>query len=373
MVSLARCILFHERRKFIAAALAVATALTIVLVQVGMALGFAEKATFILDHSRADLWITSPTVQTFDRPGRLHKKHALAPMIHPDVTGVETIVSTHLAITQDGAFKIARIFGFEMDKGIGFPLIFGEENRARLRENDTILLERTAVGMWGAETGGFLNTDTVSVRIVGLVDDFSVGETPAIITSTHTAAKLTNAGNEQVHYIAIRLREGADKAMVKADLQPGGYEREYRVWENHELKEMTRNYWLSHSKLGTSFWVVSVISCLVGFIIIQQIIRILILDNIREYATLRALGVSFRSIAKVVLEKCLWIALAGCGLSLFVTLIARPLADHFGFYVIFPIELLIGAFIAAFLLCMAAGLLSFRVLYRSEPADLLRG
>lgn len=373
--SLARSILLHEWRRFLAAALAVATAISIVLLQIGMALGFAEQATFILDNSTADLWITSPKVRTFDRSGRVHKKHGLTPLIHPDVENVEMIMSNTIAFSQGGTFKMLKIIGFEVeDEMSNFPKIFGDEKRKRLAEGNAALLEKNTAQEWEVEVGDYFQTEEANIQIIGLVDDFSLGRVSTIITSTVTAAaSLPNKRNDQVNYIAIKLKDGADKARVKAELMPRGYDRDYTVWESHELKKMTRDYWLSNSKLGTSFWFISIISLVVGFIIIQQIIRMLILDNIKEYATLRALGVSFRVISKVVMEKCLWIALAGFGSSVIVILLARPIASSFGFFVTFPLNLLVASLVAALVLCLAAGLLSFRVLYKSEPADLLRG
>ena len=59
-----------------------------------------------------------------------------------------------------------------------------------------------------------------------------------------------------------------------------------------------------------------VISVLVGFVVVYQVLSSDIADHMAEYATLKALGATDRRIAGVVIEQALLLGLIGYGLAL---------------------------------------------------------
>ena len=72
MWTLARKILLFDRVKFLVAGAGVSVSVFLVLVQIGLYLGFMRNASSIVDHGRADIWVVSAGTENFDKIGRAH-------------------------------------------------------------------------------------------------------------------------------------------------------------------------------------------------------------------------------------------------------------------------------------------------------------
>ena len=66
MWALARKILLHDRVKFAVAGAGVSISVLLVLVQIGLYFGFMENASTLIDHGKADLWVTAQGNENFD-------------------------------------------------------------------------------------------------------------------------------------------------------------------------------------------------------------------------------------------------------------------------------------------------------------------
>jgi putative ABC transport system permease protein len=110
----------------------------------------------------------------------------------------------------------------------------------------------------------------------------------------------------------------------------------------------------------------------IGVVITWQTLQGAILANIKEFASLRALGVSMGALRLIVLELSLWVGVVGLLLAAAITALVWALGRSFDVPMDFP--LFIGLPVAVGLLTIAiiSGALSLGVLKKSQPADLLR-
>jgi len=111
---------------------------------------------------------------------------------------------------------------------------------------------------------------------------------------------------------------------------------------------------------------------LIGVAITWQTLRGAIMANIKEFASLRALGVSMSSLRGIVMELSFWVGVAGVFASALLTWGVSSLAAAGGITMAFPLSLILV--VTGFLLGIAvlSGFLSLGVLKNSQPADLLR-
>jgi putative ABC transport system permease protein len=110
----------------------------------------------------------------------------------------------------------------------------------------------------------------------------------------------------------------------------------------------------------------------IGIGITWQTLRGAVFANIKEFASLRALGVSMGSLRLVVMELSFWVGVVGALASgLFIAGVGA-LASAGGLPMSFPIPTLITAAIGLILVAVISGFLSLGVLKQSQPADLLR-
>jgi putative ABC transport system permease protein len=107
-------------------------------------------------------------------------------------------------------------------------------------------------------------------------------------------------------------------------------------------------------------------------VVTSQTLSAAILASLKEYATLRALGVSNASLRNVVLEQATWIGLVGLGLTaVLATGVGLAAAAH-NVAMRFPPWLVGGTAATVLAIALASGLVALRPLFRADPANLLR-
>jgi putative ABC transport system permease protein len=111
---------------------------------------------------------------------------------------------------------------------------------------------------------------------------------------------------------------------------------------------------------------------LIGVGITSQTLRGAILANIKEFASLRALGVSMGSLRLIVLELAFWVGIVGLGATALFTFVVSLLAKGGGLPMGFPVPWVVGVAILLMVISTASGLMALGVLKKSQPADLLR-
>jgi putative ABC transport system permease protein len=103
-----------------------------------------------------------------------------------------------------------------------------------------------------------------------------------------------------------------------------------------------------------------------------QTLRGAIMANIKEFASLRALGVGMGSLRRIVVELSFWVGVVGVFAAIFLTWLVSLLAMAGAVIIALPFSLLLVVGIGLILISMVSGLLSLGILKNSQPADLLR-
>ena len=68
--------LFHDRLRFVATAVGIVFSIVLVMVQMGLYLGFGQMVTSMIDHAEADLWVMRNGTKCFEDPSLLNAKAA---------------------------------------------------------------------------------------------------------------------------------------------------------------------------------------------------------------------------------------------------------------------------------------------------------
>lgn len=370
--SLARSILIYEWKKCLAAIVTVTTAIIITVLQTGFLLGMAKNAMYILDNSDADIWITSPKLESFDYASDVGIKYALPPLIHPNVKKVETIKNGHVFFNINGNSRFAEIWGFDISQNsITFPKNIEGYKMSRLGEQLAVILDKKTANNWGLKVGDSFKVNKFKVKLVETAD-LNNSEVANIFASKETAKMISGTKNENTKYIALKLFDKIKDSQTKQDLVDINYQPKYQVWLQNELKQLTFDYWIYNSSNGPVYWAITIVGICVAFIITNQMLKMLVLNNLKEFGSLRAMGVTRRSLIYIVFEQCFWIAVISCFISFFGIYFCGVAARNNNIPLDFPNKLIISSYVGVFLLCIISGTFSLRALYKFEPADLLR-
>lgn len=193
-----------------------------------------------------------------------------------------------------------------------------------------------------------------------------------VISSLDTAKMLQSDGGQGATYYVAKLKHAADAATVATRLQPDIRFGPFSVWTAEAFAKRSQLYWLFDTGAGVAVLFMAVIVLLVGAVITSQSLLGVIASSAREYAMLNALGVSHRSLSRIVIAQSGWIG--GAGLIVATLASALLLMAAAGYGVPIHMNLPVASICVALVITLAlvSGLFALRGLMRADPTLLLR-
>lgn len=397
MVSLARATLRHEWRRFLAAVLAVAFSGLLVLVQLGLLIGMFGTVAVYIDESDADLWAGFTGTQSIDLGKPFNAQVETRLRLHPQVADIEPFIFAQSDWrTPDGANLFAYLLGIDpAADGMAFAKVLPAQTRALLLEPMTVIIDEADVDKLGVSLATDANNVTNNaaghpherntaeiggkrVKVVAAIKGLRAIGGVNIVTSLSSARTIDGSAareQQEVSYFLLRLKHPGDAALtetVRAELNPQGPVKHFQVWTAREFSHRSQWYWLTESGAGAGFAFSTLLGLIVGILITSQTLVAAITASIREYATLRALGVAQGSLRAVVIEQSFWIGVAGLAITGVLTWLIQ-LAAHYAYVAItFPHWSLALTAALTLIIAIGSGLLALRALGRADPAALLR-
>jgi putative ABC transport system permease protein len=202
------------------------------------------------------------------------------------------------------------------------------------------------------------------IRALGAVNVVSSFATARTLGAPGASARSTT-------YVLARVRDPSRVREVRERLQSaaGG---KYAVWTRDELSRRSMLFWLFDTGAGLGFVFAALIVVGVGIVITSQTLIGALAGSLREFAMLRALGISQKDLRNVALVQSA--VLGGVGLlaagllSGLVVLLARWGSVP---AVLTP-AILLGGLILIMLVALISGATAARSLSRADPVALLR-
>ncbi len=375
MISLARITLRREWRRFVPAVFAVGFAGLLMIMQLALALGIFQTVSVTIDHSAADIWVGYPDTPSVDIARPMAAKNEVFIRGHPDVTAVEPFQWRGGDVRRaDGSAATGVIIGLNTrDDGMMLARALTGEQRRLLDEPDTVLIDDSNADNLGAKLGGWLEINGKRAKVVGFTSGLGSIGGPNIVCSLETARMFDLSGNdEEVSFYLVKLRDPSRSEQVRAELSPTGPTRHYQAWTAHELSLRSQLYWMLETGLGLGLIFSGLLGLIIGVVITSQTLKAVINSSIREYATLRALGVSLRSLRSVVVEQAGWVGLTGAAITLAVGAALVQIGRSNHVLIVAPWWAHAGTALFVIVIALLSGLLALRVLTKAEPASLLR-
>jgi putative ABC transport system permease protein len=379
-MSLALSTVIYEWRRYMAAVVALAFSGVLILAQVGMFMGMGKAFTATIDRSRADIFVLAPKANSlFNGPSGLPRR--IEPLVYmdPEVVQVSDMADNDAPFAnqpKDGAQRKrewVNIQSVDTEQGaLTLPTDFSEATREALEQPDAVALDRTALARLGVKLGhtASLNHRTVYVRAV--LDGYPNVNQPTVIVSRQTFRLLKLVTNEQRSGpLMVQVRDPRRTEIVRDHLNAIS-KGAYRAWTKAELSNANEKELLGEQIIGIMLGFSVFLGVMIGVGITSQTLRGAILANIKEFASLRALGVSMGALRLVVVELSIWVGLAGLAMTGLMILGVDALAQAGGVPMAYHLDqvAMTGAMLLS--ISVGSGLLSLGVLKKSQPADLLR-
>jgi putative ABC transport system permease protein len=241
-----------------------------------------------------------------------------------------------------------------------------------LRQPYTIAIDETALPKLGVKLGekALFNGSTVTVAAV--TRGYPNMMQPSIVMSRDSLRMLGQGSNgARVGPLMLKLRDPTQAAKVAEELNALG-RGDWKAWTRQDLADANASAMFEEGILVIIIGGCVVLGTIIGVAITWQTLRGAIMANIKEFASLRALGVGMGSLNRIVMELSFWVGVVGVGAAILLTWLVSLLAAANAVIISLPPVLLVIVGGGLIIIAMLSGLLSMGVLKNSQPADLLR-
>ncbi|MCA9679230.1 MAG: FtsX-like permease family protein [Kofleriaceae bacterium] len=361
----------HDRAKFVGTTLGVVFAVVLASQQLGMLGGLLAKNTMLVDHGGADLWVV-PRGTTLVQPGqRMPTQVLYTTRGTPGVAVASPLVMTASAVQRPGGGAEAiTLIGFDPDAPLGGPWNVVAGDVAALRRRGALFFEDSQrERMGGLNLGSVREVQGRRVRVAGFTWGLMPFGAPYTFGSVDTVRELAGMPEGRLNFVLVRVAPLADVEEVQAELQrrlPGAV-----VYTADQLHGRVVDTLLG-MQLGVVFGTTTAFALVIGFVIVALTMFSAVLDNLRELATLKALGLSSGDLTRLVVVQAIAQALLGSLIGLGLTAYVVDLIRSANLAVIVSPTLVVATPPVMAALCVAASLLALRRVRRLDPASVFR-
>ncbi len=366
--------LSYDRLRFAVTVIGIVFAMFLMVYQGSLLAGFVRASSRMIEASDADIWIVARGVPCFEYAAQLPDRfHSLA----RGVAGVAEVnrVITGVATWQapSGAKQLVVLVGAEPGAGHDFPLPrLRPEDGGEAMTPEAVLIDSSSAASLEATTAPIeVEINRRRARVERPIEDFGTFlGSPYVFASYPDTADYLKLGREETMGLLVRVTPGYAVETVRRELQARLPETD--VWMRAEFAARSRNFWLNQTGAGGAISLAGMLGFLVGLVVVSQTIYSTTMDNLEEFATLKALGAPRRYVLGVVLTQALVSGVVGSTIGLAITLPLLRLARQKISWVYTPWWLLVGAICLSLLMCALASVVSIRKALTVEPARVFR-
>jgi len=390
-MSLALSTLLFEWRRYMAAVMALALSGLLVLAMTGVFIGIGKGFTAQIERSSADVIIMQPGAKSLiGGPSGVPRRFIPLAYNHPAVVEVQPLdgaggtfqsvkevdpTMSQADRAKQGAPRQKFVQSSIIDTTPGsvtIPTDYSRELVDALRQPYTVAVDETALTTLGVKLGDKALYNGQTVTVVGVTRGYPNMMQPGVVMSRDTLRMVGQADTgPRVGPLMIKLRDPAQASIVAAQLNAMG-NGQWKAWTRQELADANAGAMFEEGILVIIIGGCVVLGIIIGVAITWQTLRGAIMANIKEFASLRALGVGMGSLRRIVMELSFWVGCVGVAAAIGLTWLLSLFAMSKAVIIALPLPLLIVVGGGLIGIAMLSGFLSMGILKKSQPADLLR-
>ena len=380
-MSLALSTLVYEWRRYMAAVVALAFSGMMVLAFSGLFAGIIHSVFATQERSRADIFILPPKVTSMVR-SNVSLPARIEPLIYlnPDVAQVQSFEGSFAMWTnvarrpgQQQVQKGVQFFGIDPTPGsVTLPRDYPDQVRIALMEPGAVAADASALAQLGVGLGDKAVVNGKAVWVRAILHNYQDVDEIDVVASRDTLRMLgLYDKNGRTGPLMVQLRDPSRAAIVAAQLNAISHGA-YHAWTRAEFDLNNERAVMGEQIVGVLLTFSVFLAILIGIGITSQTLRGAILSNIREFASLRALGISMGSLRLIVMELSFWVGIAGLAAAVLLTFLIGLAADAVGLPIVYRLPTFISVFVMMMMIAIVSGAMAMGILKKSQPADLLR-
>jgi putative ABC transport system permease protein len=368
----------QPRRLLIAIAGIVISSLGI-LCQMGFEDSLFRSATRLFQELDADLVVISPQYQFMVLPEPFSERRLYQAM---SVPGVRSFASIRMGVAplKNPVTRINRhVYVVGLSRG---GRVFANEQWERkaraLDAPDAVVFDARSRPEFGPIgdlfRAGPVHTEIANQR-VRIVDLFEMGASfsadgTALVSDEGFSRLFTHRRGGLVDVGLVHLLPGVSAIDVR-DRVRAALPDDVLVLTHAELNQREQTYWRGTTPAGFIFTTVLVISLLVGCVSAYQILYADVVENLRQYATLKALGYPDRFFVRLTFEKAWLLSSMGFPIGFLLAEVVYLCATHLTLVpLVMTSARALGVYVIMLAASSAAGLIAIRRLRRTDLSEL---
>ena len=379
-MSLALRTLIFEFPRYLAAITALAMSGLMVLFFVGVFAGIIHSDLATSERSPADL-IIMPAKVTSVVNSNISLPARILPQIYlnPDVVAVASSEQNDgkwLNTPPKGKKQVntyVNLWAVDTNPGaVTLPTDYTDDLRQALQEPGAVAVDATTLDTLGVKRGdsASLNGHTVHVRAV--LHNYGSADQPNVVGSRETLYQVglgPDAGT--TGFLLVKIIDPS-RAVEVRDALNAAARGTFRAWTTADFNAANEKAVMGEQIIGILLAFMVVLAILIGIGITSQTLRGAILSNIREFASLRALGISLGSLRLIVIELSAWVGVVGLIAAGGLTWLASKASAGVGLPLSLHPDQIAEVCALLMVIAVGSGAMAMGILKQSDPADLLR-
>jgi putative ABC transport system permease protein len=246
-----------------------------------------------------------------------------------------------------------------------------------LRRPGGIVIDRVgALFIWPGEEpapGKVLEMADRRATVVGIAEAGAPFTTfPVVYARYSEALRFAPPPRKPLSYILVRAKPGHDPTALAARIAA---ETGLKAHTWQEWAWLTIKYYLTRTGIPINFGITVALGFIIGAAVVGQTFYIFVLENLRQFGALKAMGVSNRTLLSMVLAQAATVAALGYGIGIgmaaaFFEITGRVNVDLRGFFLPWQMAAIVAA--AVLVIIVVASLASIRKALTLDPAIVFR-
>jgi putative ABC transport system permease protein len=381
MTWIALKMLMGDKSKYFAIIFGVSFACFLITEQSAIFCGVMLRTTSqIRDTHGGDIWVMNTGVRYVDDAKAISDNDLFRVRGVPGVAwAVNLYRGQGQAQLADGTYQGVILMGLDDASLTGAPTHILVGKIGDLQNPDAILVDEAGFHqMWPGEplhTGKVIEMNQRRAVVVGVYRASQTFMTMPIIYTRFSQATLfvppTPTGR-LTPFVLAKAQPGSDTDQLARRIQD---QTGLKALTNEEFMQLTMNYYLRHTGIPLNFGTTVILAFLVGSAIAGQTFYLFTVENLKQFGTLKAMGMSDRRVVGMILIQGLVVGAIGYGVGVGLATVygifsqkAMPLLAFF-----LPWQVLVLSAVAMIVIVLLASLLSIRRVLVLEPAIVFQG
>jgi putative ABC transport system permease protein len=371
--------LIGDRAKYLGLIFGITFATLLMAQQISLFVGIMARTYAVIGETKeADIWVMDKKVQYIDGIEPI-PNIALA-----QVRGVEGVrwavpfFKGSAVIKVNNNLQLVTLVGLDDSSLIGAPRKMIMGNLDDLRIKNAVIIDQLGYSyVWPGEPlkiGREFEANDQRMILVGICDSTPSFASPILLYSKYSEAiNYTGPQRNKMSFVVAKTQDGfnvkdvAKKISKQTNLKA-------QTWE--EFRDETFNYYISHTGIAINFGITVLLGFIIGAVISGQTFYIFVVENLKQFGALKAIGVTNKKILQMVLTQAAVVGSIGyafgIGLtSIFFKNVSGGASAFKGFFL--PWQVVVGVAVAVVLIMIISSVISIRKVFVLDPAIVFRG